>query len=95
MCCGASADGGVQVQVMLDGAYGGCSVDLGRYESVLLVAGGSGATFTIGLLDDIVGRCVRLGRRGGEVTRKIEFAWCIKSFGTYIYQYRTRVNFVN
>lgn len=74
--------GGVQVQVMLDGAYGGCSVDLGRYESVLLIAGGSGATFTLGLLDDIIGRCVRLGRRGGEVTNKIEFAWCVKSFGS-------------
>jgi ferric-chelate reductase len=71
----------VRVQVMLDGPYGGCSVDLGRCEDVLLVAGGSGVTFTLGLLDDIVGRCVRLGRRGGEVTKKIEFAWCVKSFG--------------
>jgi hypothetical protein len=32
---------GPLVQVMLDGPYGGCSIDLGRYESVLLVAGGS------------------------------------------------------
>lgn len=72
---------GVPIQVMLDGPYGGCGIDLGRYESVLLVAGGSGATFTIGLLDDIVGRCVKLGRRGGERTRRIEFAWCIRSFG--------------
>ncbi|PSR71665.1 hypothetical protein PHLCEN_2v12518 [Hermanssonia centrifuga] len=66
---------------MLDGAYGGSSVDLGDYESVLLIAGGSGATFTLGLLDDIVGRCIKLGRRGGEKTRRIEFAWCIRSFG--------------
>lgn len=72
---------GVAVQVMLDGPYGGSSVDLGDYESVLLVAGGSGATFTLGLLDDIVARCVKLGRRNGEKTRRIEFAWCIRSFG--------------
>lgn len=72
---------GVPVQVMFDGAYGGCSIDLGDYESVMLVAGGSGATFTLGLLDDIVGRCVRLGRAGGEKTRRIEFVWCIRSFG--------------
>ena len=70
------------VQVMVDGAYGGCSVDIGEYETVLLVAGGSGATFTIGLLDDIVGRCVKLGRSKGERTRRIEFVWCIRSFGT-------------
>ncbi|KAG6377928.1 hypothetical protein JVT61DRAFT_14717 [Boletus reticuloceps] len=66
---------------MIDGPYGGSSVDLGQYESVLLVAGGSGITFTLGLLDDIIGRCVKLRRRGGERTRRIEFAWCIRSFG--------------
>ncbi|EMD32717.1 hypothetical protein CERSUDRAFT_118461 [Gelatoporia subvermispora B] len=73
---------GVLVQVMLDGPYGGCGVDLGEYESALLVAGGSGATFTLGLLDDIVARCIRLGRAGGERTRRIEFVWCIRSFGS-------------
>ncbi|KIP02610.1 hypothetical protein PHLGIDRAFT_78922, partial [Phlebiopsis gigantea 11061_1 CR5-6] len=52
----------VEVQVMLDGAYGGARIDLGAYESVLLLAGGSGATFTLGLLDELVGRCARLGR---------------------------------
>lgn len=72
-----------QVQVMLDGPYGGCSLDLGHYETVLLFAGGSGVTFTLGMLDDIVGRCVRLGRPNGERTRRIEFAWCVKSFGKY------------
>jgi len=72
---------GVPVQVMIDGPYGGCSVDLGEYESVLLFSGGSGVTFTLGMLDDIVGRVVRLGRKGGERTKRIEFAWCIRSFG--------------
>ncbi|KAF9072860.1 ferric reductase like transmembrane component-domain-containing protein [Rhodocollybia butyracea] len=71
----------VPVQVMLDGPYGGCSLDLGRYETVLLIAGGSGATFTLGLLDDIVGRCTRLARPRGEKTRRIEFVWCIRSYG--------------
>lgn len=70
----------VPVQVMLDGPYGGCSIDLGSYETLLLIAGGSGATFTLGLLDDIVGRCVRLGRSKGEITRRIEFVWCIRSY---------------
>ena len=71
---------GVPVQVMFDGAYGGCSIDLGDYESILLVAGGSGATFTLGLLDDIVGRCTKLNRPRNERTKRIEFVWCIRSF---------------
>ncbi|KAF9476564.1 iron reductase [Pholiota conissans] len=72
----------VPVQVMIDGPYGGCSVDLGQYETALLFAGGSGITFTLGVLDDIVGRCVRKGRKGGERTKRIEFAWCVRSFGS-------------
>ncbi|KAJ8586867.1 hypothetical protein M405DRAFT_864231, partial [Rhizopogon salebrosus TDB-379] len=47
----------------------------------LLVAGGSGIAFTLGILDDIVGRCIRLERSQGERTRKPEPAWCIRSFG--------------
>ncbi|KAI0721429.1 iron reductase [Fomitopsis betulina] len=72
---------GVSVQVMIDGPYGGCGVDLGRYESAFLIAGGSGATFTLSLLDDIIARCVKFGRAGGELTRRIEFVWCIRSYG--------------
>ncbi|KAG1738009.1 iron reductase [Suillus lakei] len=77
----SEGDSSASVQVMLDGPYGGSSVDLGLYESVLLIAGGSGITFTLGLLDDIIGRCVKLGRSQGERTRRIEFTWCIRSFG--------------
>lgn len=72
---------GVPVYVAIDGPYGGCSVDLGQYEAALLVSGGSGVTFTLALLDDIVSRCVKRGRRGGELTRRIEFVWYIKCFG--------------
>jgi len=79
-CCDVKG-GRKEVVVMIDGPYGGISFDLGTYEHVLLVAGGAGITFTLGVLDDLVGRIVKLGRRGGERTRKIEFAWCIKSFG--------------
>ncbi|KAG1809121.1 iron reductase [Suillus subaureus] len=77
----SEGDSAAFVQVMLDGPYGGSSVDLGLHESVLLIAGGSGVTFTLGLLDDIIGRCVKLGRSQGERTRRIEFTWCIRSFG--------------
>jgi len=66
---------------MLDGPYGGPSIDCADYETVLLIAGGSGITFTLALLDDLVGRVVRLGRCRGERTKRIEFAWCIRGFG--------------
>jgi len=65
---------------MIDGPYGGCSIDPGNFK-ILFVAGGSGATLTLGLLDDIVGRCIKLDHRGGEGTRRIEFAGCVRSFG--------------
>ncbi|KAJ8518183.1 hypothetical protein ONZ45_g4714 [Pleurotus djamor] len=80
----SSSDGHVEVpvKVMIDGPYGGSSVDLGSYEVALLVAGGSGATFTLALLDDIVGRCVARRRANGEITKRIEFVWFIKSFGS-------------
>lgn len=73
----------VPIQVMIDGPYGGCGIDLGRYETVLLFAGGSGATFSLGMLDDLVGRCVKAAREGtGEMkTRRVQFAWCVRSFG--------------
>jgi len=72
---------GVPALVMLDGPYGGCRLDLGESENIFLVAGGAGVTFTLGLLDDIVGRCVRLDRPRGERTRRIEFIWAVRSYG--------------
>lgn len=73
---------GVPVQVFIDGPYGGPTIDPGSYSSIVLFAGGSGATFTLGVLDDIVGRCVRLGRPGGEKVTRVEFGWCVRGFGT-------------
>ena len=70
----------VPVQVMIDG---GSSVDLGDHETVLLFSGGSGVTLIPGLLDDIVGQCMKKGRMNGERTRRIEFAWSVRSFGTF------------
>ena len=68
----------VPVYTMVDGPYGGCSIDPSAYERVLFVSGGSGATFTIGLLDELVGKRLKTGQ---AVTRKIEFVWYIRSFG--------------
>lgn len=73
----------VPVHVTIDGPFGGCSLDLGEYENVFLAAGGAGVTFILGLLDDLVGRIVRRKRGRGERTRRIEFAWAIRSYGEW------------
>ncbi|CAE6412014.1 unnamed protein product [Rhizoctonia solani] len=70
-----------RIIVMVDGPYGGLTFDLGDFESTLLVSGGSGATFTVGILDDIVGRVIRHGRAKGEKTRIVKFVWFVRSYG--------------
>ena len=70
-----------RLMVMLDGPYGGPTIDIGQYERVLLIAGGSGVTFTLALLDEIVGRITHGGRAGGEATKTIQFVWYIRSWG--------------
>ncbi len=72
-----------KLMVMLDGPYGGCSIDIGEYEKLLLIAGGSGVTFTLALLDDLIGRVVRLGSKRGECTNYVHFVWCIRSWGEF------------
>ncbi|KAG8935915.1 hypothetical protein FRC02_005670 [Tulasnella sp. 418] len=77
-----------RVSVMIDGPYGGSSIDFASCENVLMIAGGSGITFTLGILDDLVGR-IRLARSGsGNAprqdminTRHITFIWCLRSKG--------------
>ncbi|KAJ6562107.1 ferric reductase NAD binding domain-containing protein [Mycena capillaripes] len=52
----AQAKGEVSLRVFVDGPYGyvGLASDLRRFDRVLLLAGGSGATFTVPLLIDLV-----------------------------------------
>jgi ferric-chelate reductase len=73
----------VSVRVMFDGPYGGCALDLPDYERVLLVAGGSGATFAVGVLDELVAACCLSERKQDTRTQRVEFVWCIRSFGGF------------
>ena len=64
---------------LVEGPYGG----LGPYtsmdqESILLVAGGSGMGFTIGVLDEIVGRRIKSGSGG-----KISLVWAVRERGEF------------
>ncbi|KAL2871485.1 ferric reductase family protein [Aspergillus lucknowensis] len=65
--------------VFLDGPYGRLR-SLRQFDSVVLIAGGMGATFTVPLLRDIVARWKEGSVRGTQaVTRRIRFIWAIKS----------------
>ena len=75
----------VPIQVMFDGPYGGCTLDLPAYERVLLVAGGSGATFAIGGLDELIAACCLSEEKTGVKTERVVFVWCIRSFGGFFF----------
>ncbi|KAJ7893492.1 hypothetical protein B0H13DRAFT_1625224 [Mycena leptocephala] len=72
---------GREAHVVLEDPYGGPTLRATDYETVLLFAGGSCATLTLGVLDEIVGCCVRRGHMDSEKTRRIKWCWCVRSFG--------------
>lgn len=62
--------------VFVDGPYGRMR-PLEQFDTVVLIAGSTGATFTIPLLRDLV----RRSQEGILVTRKVKFVWVVKSRG--------------
>lgn len=74
--------------VAIEGPYG-CIRPLQQFESVVLLAGSTGATFTIPLLRDIVQRWRASPSQNpgifstpkGAVTRHVRFVWVVKSRG--------------
>jgi hypothetical protein len=79
--------------VTIEGPYG-CLRPLRQFDSVVLLAGSTGATFTLPLLRDIVQGWREnttmdstgsissfFGRQPGAVTRHVRFVWVVKSRG--------------
>ena len=60
---------GRKVLVTLDGPYGGLKLDVGAYQSALLVAGGSGVTFLLGSIEE----CLRVSG-----PRTVEAVWVVR-----------------
>ncbi|ORY89065.1 ferric reductase like transmembrane component-domain-containing protein [Leucosporidium creatinivorum] len=59
---------------LVEGPYGGLGTFVAvEQETVLLVAGGSGMSFTLGVLDEVVGRRKQNGQGG-----KIEVVWAVR-----------------
>ncbi|CAH0052280.1 unnamed protein product [Clonostachys solani] len=63
---------GASVRVSFDGPYGSFP-DLACYDRIVLIAGGSGATFTMGLA------CTILESLGPDSTQFVDFIWAVKT----------------
>lgn len=63
-------------RVLLDGPYGGMPRKLESFDTVLLIAGGSGITPVIGHLQDL---CRKI-RKGKAVTQDVRVVWTVKRF---------------
>lgn len=59
---------------VVEGPYEGLGYEEMGQENVLLVAGGSGMSFVLGVLDECVGQRIKSGRGG-----KIEVVWAIRA----------------
>lgn len=66
--------------VLLDGPYGGLvNRDLGRHDTVFLVAGGAGFSFSMAVLESLTERTLR-GEAGINVTR-LHVHWAVRNGG--------------
>ncbi|KAI0645443.1 ferric reductase NAD binding domain-containing protein [Trametes meyenii] len=62
-------------RVLLDGPYGGVQGNLKAYDRVLLLAGGSGVTFVVPLLLDIIQRSAE----STTVCQKVHLVWAVRT----------------
>lgn len=72
----------VTVPVLLDGPYGHDENTLRAYDSVLILAGGSGITYGVSLLKDLV-KGMKLAERSRCKT--VEFYWAIRNKGVPLF----------
>ncbi|KAJ7246047.1 hypothetical protein C8J57DRAFT_1361371 [Mycena rebaudengoi] len=70
---------GWATRVVVDGPYGGLHVPLKSYDSVVLLAGGSGATFTLPLLLDLAQGL----KTGGAACKRVEFVAAVRERDAY------------
>lgn len=79
LCNYAASYPGKPVTVLVDGPYGR-PPSVNSYSSVVLLAGGSGVSFTLPLLLDIISAV----RRHESPVRRVLFVWSVKHRGTSI-----------
>jgi predicted ferric reductase len=69
----------VAYRAYLDGPYGGLSRKLESFETVLMVAGGSGITPIVAHLQHLALKI----RKGEALTKDIRIVWTVKRFGAF------------
>lgn len=67
----------MQHLALLDGPYGGSQSDMASFDSVCLLSGSTGVTFTLSLLQDLADRASSCGKK--LPVQQIHFIWCIRS----------------
>jgi len=78
----------VSYRAYLDGPYGGLSRKLEAFETVLMVAGGSGITPIVAHLQHLASKI----RQGEALTRDIRIIWTVKRFGMVLPCTKPRVD---
>ncbi|KAK5121234.1 hypothetical protein LTR85_005400 [Meristemomyces frigidus] len=66
----------VSYRALLNGPYGGSPSDFAAFDSVCLVAGSTGITFTLPILQDVAERAALNGKK--LPVRRVHLVWCIK-----------------
>ena len=61
---------------IVDGPYGGSQSDFAAFDSVLLLAGSTGITFNLSLLQDLADRSIKQGKK--LPVRRVHLVWCVK-----------------
>ncbi|EME83283.1 uncharacterized protein MYCFIDRAFT_203575 [Pseudocercospora fijiensis CIRAD86] len=61
---------------IIDGPYGGSQSDFAAFDSICLIAGSTGVTFTASILQDLADRISSQGKK--FPLRRIHFVWCVK-----------------
>ncbi|POW21264.1 hypothetical protein PSHT_02589 [Puccinia striiformis] len=65
--------------VLIDGPYGSFFTDMTRYHTVVLFAGGSGFTYCMAALEDIIGQAAKSGT---SLTKQVHVVWSLREPGT-------------
>lgn len=69
-----------RVKVIVEGPYSGPAARFEGYSGVVLVAGGSGITYTLSLLQDLLA----VHSQGGAATRVVELVWSVADPGSLL-----------
>ncbi|KAH9469912.1 hypothetical protein Pst134EA_007185 [Puccinia striiformis f. sp. tritici] len=67
---------GTTIQVLIDGPYGGNGGSIASYSTLVLVAGGAGITYVLGVLEGVA---ISARRNQGGQLRRVEVHWVLRN----------------